>query len=208
MRCRRGRGKIVTGVRPPSKLPEAAKFIREQLEAGRQCYIVYPLIEESEKLEAKAAAAEFAKWSELLAPMKCELLHGRVPPEEKDAIMGRFRAGQTKALIATTVIEVGVDVPECDRDADRKRGTLRPRAITSAPGPHRARHAQELLRVDHRKRRAGSDGETRRARADHRWFRDRGGRFCSCAGPATCLARRKAACRRSWWAISSATRTS
>ncbi len=109
-----GRGKIITGVRAPSKLPEAAKFIREQLDAGRQCYIVYPLIEESEKLEAKAATAEFAKWSELLAPLKCELIHGRVPPEEKDAIMTRFRSGETKALIATTVIEVGVDVPNAN----------------------------------------------------------------------------------------------
>jgi ATP-dependent DNA helicase RecG len=106
-----GRGKIITGVRPPTKLPDAAKFIREQLEAGRQAYIVYPLIDETEKQEAKAAAAEIQKWSQLLAPMKCELLHGRVPPEEKDAIMARFRAGETKVLVATTVIEVGVDVP-------------------------------------------------------------------------------------------------
>ena len=106
-----GRGKIITGIRPPSKLPDAAKFIRSELEAGRQCYIVYPLVEESEKLEAKAATAEFAKWSEMLAPMRCELIHGRVPPEEKEAIMDRFRRGESKALIATTVIEVGVDVP-------------------------------------------------------------------------------------------------
>ena len=106
-----GRGKIITGVRPPTKLPDAAKFIREQLEAGRQCYIVYPLIDETEKQEAKAAAAEIAKWSELLAPMKCELLHGRVAPEEKEATMRRFREGETKVLVATTVIEVGVDVP-------------------------------------------------------------------------------------------------
>lgn len=109
-----GRGKIITGVRAPAKLPEAAKFIREQLDSGRQCYIVYPLIEESEKLEAKAATAEFVKWSEMLAPLKCELIHGRVPPEEKDAIMTRFRSGETKALIATTVIEVGVDVPNAN----------------------------------------------------------------------------------------------
>jgi ATP-dependent DNA helicase RecG len=106
-----GRGKIITGIRPPSKLPDAAKFIRSELEAGRQCYIVYPLVEESEKLEAKAATAEFSKWSEMLAPMRCELIHGRVPPEEKEAIMDRFRRGESKALIATTVIEVGVDVP-------------------------------------------------------------------------------------------------
>ncbi len=105
------RGKIITLVRDESKLPQAAKFIREQLEAGRQAYIVYPLIEESAKLESKAATREFERWSELLAPMPCALLHGRVPPEEKDAIMQKYRAGETKALIATTVIEVGIDVP-------------------------------------------------------------------------------------------------
>jgi RecG-like helicase/REP element-mobilizing transposase RayT len=105
------RGKIITGVRDAAKLPEAVKFLREHLEAGRQAYIVYPLIDESEKLEAKAAASEFSKWQELLAPMPCALLHGRIPPEEKDAIMEKFRRGETKALIATTVIEVGIDVP-------------------------------------------------------------------------------------------------
>lgn len=109
-----GRGRIVTLVRPPEKLPDAVKFIRTQIEEGRQAYIVYPLVEESERLEAKAATAEFAKWSELLAPMKCALLHGRVPPEEKDAVMAAFRSGETKALIATTVIEVGVDVPNAN----------------------------------------------------------------------------------------------
>jgi ATP-dependent DNA helicase RecG len=107
----KGRGKIVTAVRPDSKLPEAAQFLREQIAAGRQAYIVYPLVEESERLDAKAATAEIAKWRELLAPFPCELLHGRVPPEEKDAIMERFRTNETKALVATTVIEVGIDVP-------------------------------------------------------------------------------------------------
>ncbi len=105
------RGKIVTAVRDAAKLPEAVKFLREHLETGRQAYVVYPLIEESEKLEAKAAATEFAKWQEFLAPMPCALLHGRIPPEEKDVIMERFRRGEIKALIATTVIEVGIDVP-------------------------------------------------------------------------------------------------
>jgi ATP-dependent DNA helicase RecG len=105
------RGKIVTAVREASKLPDAVKFLREHLEAGRQAYVVYPLIDESEKLEAKAAATEFAKWQEFLAPMSCALLHGRIPAEQKDAIMEKFRSGETKALIATTVIEVGIDVP-------------------------------------------------------------------------------------------------
>ncbi len=105
-----GRGKIATAVRASSKLPEAAAFLREKVQAGRQGYVVYPLVEESEKLEAKAATAEFEKWRSMLAPMRCELLHGRVPAEEKDAIMQRFRSGETKVLIATTVIEVGIDV--------------------------------------------------------------------------------------------------
>ena len=108
------RGKIITAARDSAKLPEAVQFLKTQLQAGRQAYIVYPLIDESEKLEAKAAAAEFARWQELLAPMRCELLHGRVPPEEKDAIMGRFRRGETQALVATTVIEVGIDVPNAN----------------------------------------------------------------------------------------------
>ena len=110
----KNRQRIITAVRDADKMPEAAKFIRGHLEGGRQAYIVYPLIDESEKLEAKAAANEFAKWRELLAPMKCELLHGRIAPEEKDAIMGRFRSGETRALIATTVIEVGIDVPNAN----------------------------------------------------------------------------------------------
>ncbi|MEI6713937.1 MAG: ATP-dependent DNA helicase RecG [Verrucomicrobiota bacterium] len=107
----KGRGKIITVVRNSDKLPDAVKFMREHLDAGRQAYIVYPLIDASDKLEAKAAAAEFEKWQDLLKPMPCALLHGRIPPEEKDAIMERFRRGETKALVATTVIEVGIDVP-------------------------------------------------------------------------------------------------
>jgi ATP-dependent DNA helicase RecG len=69
------------------------------------------LIEESEKLEVKAAAAEYERWRERLHPYSCELLHGRIPAPEKQEIMERFRHGETKALVSTTVIEVGVDVP-------------------------------------------------------------------------------------------------
>jgi len=105
------RGEIVTAVREESKLPDVLAFLRAQLESGRQIYIVYPLIDESEKLEAKAAAAEFEIWQERLRPFRCDLLHGRIPAPEKQAIMERFRRGETSALISTTVIEVGVDVP-------------------------------------------------------------------------------------------------
>src|SRR6266576_4501061 len=96
--------------RDEEKLPDVLAFLRRELEAGRQAYVVYPLIDESEKLEAKAAAAEFEEWRERLRPFRCELLHGRIPAPEKQAIMERFRRGETSVLISTTVIEVGVDV--------------------------------------------------------------------------------------------------
>jgi ATP-dependent DNA helicase RecG len=105
------RGKIITAVRERGKLPEVLTFMRRELEAGRQAYVVYPLIDESEKLEVKAAAAEFEQWQERLRPFRCELLHGRIPAPQKQSIMERFRRGETSALISTTVIEVGVDVP-------------------------------------------------------------------------------------------------
>jgi ATP-dependent DNA helicase RecG len=107
----RNRGKIVTAVRNVSKLGEVLSFLRTQLEAGRQLYVIYPLIDESEKSEVKAASAEYELWRERLNPYRCELLHGRIPAAEKQDTMERFRRGETKALISTTVIEVGVDVP-------------------------------------------------------------------------------------------------
>ena len=106
-----GRGKIITAVRDSSKLGDVLSFLRTQLEADRQLYVVYPLIEESEKLEAKAAATEYERWRERLHPYSCELLHGRIPGPEKQQVMERFRRSETKVLISTTVIEVGVDVP-------------------------------------------------------------------------------------------------
>ncbi len=105
------RGKIVTAVRDTSKLGEVLSFLRSELEKGRQLYVIYPLIDESEKLDAKAAAAEYELWRERLRPFHCELLHGRIPAPEKQQIMDRFRRGDTNALISTTVLEVGVDVP-------------------------------------------------------------------------------------------------
>jgi len=106
----RNRGKIVTAVRDESKLGEVLSFLRTQLEAGRQLYVIYPLIDESEKLDVKAASAEYELWRERLHPYRCELLHGRIPAAEKQQIMERFRRGETNSLISTTVIEVGVDV--------------------------------------------------------------------------------------------------
>jgi ATP-dependent DNA helicase RecG len=106
----RNRGKIITAVREESKLVKVLGFLRTQLEGGRQIYVIYPLIDESEKLDVKAAATEYNLWRERLHPFRCELLHGRIPSPEKQEIMERFRSGETQVLISTTVIEVGVDV--------------------------------------------------------------------------------------------------
>lgn len=103
--------KIITKVRPKSKLKDAAKFLREQIDEGRQGYVVYPLIDESEKLEAGAATKGHEEWSKLLAPCDVGLLHGRLSAEEKEDVMKRFRDGKLDALVSTTVIEVGIDVP-------------------------------------------------------------------------------------------------
>src|SRR5436853_6670468 len=108
----RNRGKIITAVRDESKLGEVLAFLRTRLEVGRQLYVIYPLIDESEKLDVKAAAAEYELWRERLHPFRCELLHGRIAPPEKQQIMERFRRGETNALISTTVLEGGVDVPK------------------------------------------------------------------------------------------------
>jgi RecG-like helicase/REP element-mobilizing transposase RayT len=105
------RGKIVTALRDTSKLGDVLSFLRSELERGRQLYVIYPLIEESDKLDAKAAATEYELWRERLHPFRCELLHGRIPAPDKQQIMQRFRRGDTMALISTTVLEVGVDVP-------------------------------------------------------------------------------------------------
>ena len=105
-----GRVPIRTLVRPHGKLNEAADFVRRQLDNGRQAYLVYPLIEESTRTALKAATAEYARWSQLLNPHHCALLHGKLESDEKDDIMQSFRSGETRVLVSTTVIEVGIDV--------------------------------------------------------------------------------------------------
>lgn len=107
----KARGKIITKVRPATKQAEAAKFLREQLEQGRQGYLVYPLIEESEKLDATAAKKGFEEWAKLLPHFQVGLLHGKLNAEEKDLVMRDFRSGKIDVLVSTTVVEVGVDVP-------------------------------------------------------------------------------------------------
>ncbi|MFP6872875.1 MAG: ATP-dependent DNA helicase RecG [Verrucomicrobiales bacterium] len=106
-----GRGKIITAVRAAGKdVQKAVCFLKEKLDKGRQAYIVYPLVEDSERLKAQSVEGEFQTWVKRLAPFKCSLLHGRLTAEEKEVIMRDFREAKTDVLVATTVIEVGVDV--------------------------------------------------------------------------------------------------
>jgi ATP-dependent DNA helicase RecG len=109
-----GRGKIVTAVRTKPKQQDITDFVKAQLAAGRQAYLVYPLVEESEAVKAESATEAFPKWQKRLGAENVGLIHGKLRPEEKDAVMEDFRSGKTQALVATTVIEVGVDVPNAN----------------------------------------------------------------------------------------------
>jgi ATP-dependent DNA helicase RecG len=106
-----GRGRIKTFVRAADKLPKVWEFIRDQLKSGRQAYIVYPRVEETNGAGLKAVTAEFGKLKELLAPYRVGLLHGRLKGAEKERIMAEFRNNRLQALLATPLIEVGLDVP-------------------------------------------------------------------------------------------------
>ena len=107
-----GRKPIRTGLRDERAAPKVWSFIREQVEAGRQAYVVYPLIEESEKVDLKAASAEYETLAgEVFPDLQVALLHGQMPADAKDAVMAAFVAGDTDILVSTTVIEVGIDVP-------------------------------------------------------------------------------------------------
>jgi ATP-dependent DNA helicase RecG len=106
-----GRTAIRTVVLAEQKRAQIVARIDEACRAGRQTYWVCPLIAESEELDAQAAEETAQALSEALPQWRVELLHGRMPPKQKEQIMQRFVAGQTQLLVATTVIEVGVDVP-------------------------------------------------------------------------------------------------
>jgi ATP-dependent DNA helicase RecG len=107
-----GRQPVRTTVRPETRRDEVYGLMRAAVAAGRQVYVVYPIIEESEKSDLKAATTMAAHLADTVFPdLRVELLHGRLKGDEKDAVMRRFVAGEVQILVSTTVIEVGVDVP-------------------------------------------------------------------------------------------------
>jgi ATP-dependent DNA helicase RecG len=105
-----GRGRVQTFVRTGDKLPKVWEFIRDKMAQGRQAYVVYPRVEET-SAGVKAVTKEFQEVQRALAPFKAGLVHGRLSSRQKEAAMEAFRAGTTQVLLATSLIEVGVDVP-------------------------------------------------------------------------------------------------
>ncbi len=107
-----GRTPIRTKWLMSSQRERAYAFIRRQVQEGRQAFIVYPLVEESQVSEARAAVEEHARLSTTIFPdLQVGLLHGRMKGDEKDAVMRAFGEGEIKVLVATSVVEVGIDVP-------------------------------------------------------------------------------------------------
>ena len=107
-----GRQVVKTKWLKPAQRDSAYAFLRRQVAGGRQAFIICPLVEESEAIEAKAAVAEYQRLSQEVFPeLKLGLIHGRMPAAEKDEVMHRFRSGELGVLVSTPVVEVGIDVP-------------------------------------------------------------------------------------------------
>ncbi|MBN1266870.1 MAG: ATP-dependent DNA helicase RecG [Anaerolineales bacterium] len=107
-----GRQEIETRVLSPRESGRAYNFISGQVELGHQAFIIYPLVEESEKMVSKAAVDQFETLRDKIFPsLELGLLHGRMKPDEKESVMRKFREGEYHILVSTSVIEVGVDIP-------------------------------------------------------------------------------------------------
>jgi ATP-dependent DNA helicase RecG len=106
-----GRGSVKTFVRTTDKLPKVWEFIRQKLGEGRQAYVVYPRVEDTGDREIKAVKKEFENLKAALAPFRVGLLHGRLKSREKEEVMTAFRSNTVNVLLATSLVEVGLDVP-------------------------------------------------------------------------------------------------
>ena len=162
-----GRQPIKTTWVGPDERDDAERFVRGQVELGRQAFVICPLVEESEALDVKAATAEYERLRRQVYPdLRLELLHGRMAAKQKDDVMRRFRDREADILVSTAVIEVGIDVPNATVMMIEGAGPVRPRATAPVSGARRARRRAELLPAAVRRAGRGSpqapgaDGET------------------------------------------------
>ena len=150
----------------PHDLAQVYDLVRKETAAGRQAFVVCPLVEDSDVLEAASATAEYERLQDVFPDLRLGLIHGQLRPADKDGVMHRFRAGETDVLVATTVIEVGIDIPNATvmviEDADRfglsqlhqlrgrvGRGRRRRRAQGGTPAcPRRPRRGAGRTRRD------------------------------------------------------------
>ncbi len=118
-----GRTDVVTEAVPESDDSEIDRRIAATVAEGRQVFVVCPLVDDSDKIDARSATTEFARLKATLPDIRCELLHGQMRSDEKADVMHRVRAGDVDVLVSTTVVEVGIDVPNATlmviRNADR-----------------------------------------------------------------------------------------
>jgi ATP-dependent DNA helicase RecG len=118
-----GRQEVETIVVGPDDLERVYGLVRDEVAAGRQAFVVCPLVEESDKLQAASATAEYERLRGVFPDLRLGLLHGQMRSAEKEAVMSRLRSGEIDVLVATTVIEVGIDIPNATvmvvEDADR-----------------------------------------------------------------------------------------
>jgi ATP-dependent DNA helicase RecG len=118
-----GRTPVATHHVGTAEVGRAWELVRRDVAAGRQAFVVCPLVEDSDKLEATSATAEYQRLQAILPELRLGLIHGQLRPADKDDVMHRFRSGEIDVLVATTVIEVGIDVPNATvmviEDADR-----------------------------------------------------------------------------------------
>ena len=158
-----GRKKIFTKHYTSDQVELAYSAIRREIDSGRQAYVVYPVIEESETQAMKAAQQMYEMLArEVFPDLPIGLLHGRLASAEKEAAMERFKTGSTKILVSTTVIEVGVDVPNATVMVVEQAERFGLVATASAERARGARRGTELLSADHgedERRREGEDSD-------------------------------------------------
>ena len=194
-----GRQEVRTYLVEPAEQPRWWHFVREKLRAGRQAYVVAPLVDESENIAAASVAEAFERLTNgELAAFRVGMIHGRMSPAEKEQAMADFRAGRTQVLVSTSVIEVGVDVPNaCIMviDSPERFGLAQLHQLRGRVG--RGMHGRLLRRAGRARQLSRAGPRTTRGVCRHdgrlsnwpRWI-------SSSAGQATCSARSSTACRR------------